>query len=175
MGAIDILRDKKKEVVGRWTQAVFASYPLQTAGFLRTVQDPFANPVAHMTKEAGGALYDAMIGEDADLEAVRAALDRFIKFKAVQDESPSQSMAALYLMKPILRDAVLSEMRSKGKIKYYLETESRLDTIVLLAFDMYVKAREAIAELRVKEIKAQHAQLARWARKLENGALEDKE
>ncbi len=174
MSAIDVLRDKKKEVVRRWVEAIFASYPLETKGFLRTIQDPFANPVAHMTKEAGDILYDAMIGEETDTEKVKASLDRFIKFKAIQNVNPSESMAAFYMMKPVLRELVLPEMRSKGKMKYYLETESRLDTLVLLAFDMYIKARDTLSELRIKEIKSQYAQLAKWARNLENGVQEEK-
>lgn len=174
MGATDIFRDKKKEVVKRWIEAVFGGYPLETVGFLRTIQDQFANPVAHMTREAGDVIYDAMIGEDVNPEEVRAALDRFIKFRAVQKFNPGENMAVFYLMKPILREVILPEMRSGNQLDLYLQAESRLDTLALLAFDMFVKARDAIAELRIKEIKSQHAQLAKWARKLESGESGEK-
>lgn len=173
MDAIDIMRNKRMEVVNRWTEAVFATYPLETKGFLRTKQDPFTNPVAHMTREAGFILYDAMIGEETDPKAVKSALDRFIKLRAVQKFNPGESMAVFYLMKPIIRELLLPEMRAKGQMDLYLETESRLDTLVLLAFDMYVKARDTVAELRIKEIKNRYAQLERWAQNLENGVSEN--
>ncbi len=172
MDAMDILRDKGKEIVNRWIEAVFATYPLETTGFLRTKHDPFANPVAHMTREAGKILYDAMIGEEVGPDQVKSALDRFNKLRAVQKFNPGESMAVFYLMKPIMRELLYPEMRDKGQLDIYLETESRLDTLALLAFDMYVKARDTVAELRIKEIKNRYAQLERWAQQLEKGSEE---
>lgn len=169
MRSLKILRAHKKEVVDSWVEAVFATYPLETTGFLRTASDPFTNPVAHMTREAAGVLFDAVAGEDVDAATVRASLDRFVKLRAVQKFAPSQSLAVFYLMKPILREKVMPEMRLKGRLEDYLDAESRLDTLALLAFDIYAEARETVAESRIREIKNQHAQLARWAQRLENG------
>lgn len=167
MNVSDILRKHKKAVTTKWVESVFTTYPLETTGFLRTKTDPFTNPVAHMTREAAGALYDAISGEETDPAQVKAALDRFVKLRAVQKFAPSENMAVFYLMKPVLREEVLPEMQEKGQLQAYLEVESRLDTLALLAFDMYAQAREILAESRIKEIRNQHAQLAAWARKLE--------
>jgi len=46
----------------------------------------------------------------------------------------------------------------------------RLDSLTLLAFDMYVQDREVLAESRISEIRNQYAQLARWAQKLNAGS-----
>ncbi len=169
MNALDILRSCKKDVVSGWVEAVFSTYPLETTGFLRTKTNPFTNPVAHMTREAAGILFDAMIGEEVEPDEVKSSLERFIKLRAVQKFTPGQSMAVLYLMKPVLRDKALPEMRARGLLDEYLAAESRLDTLALLAFDMYMQARETVAESRIKEIRNQHAQLKRWAQQLENG------
>lgn len=169
MKAGDILRSKKKEAVEKWAEAVFATYPLETSGFLRTKNDPFANPVAHMTRQAADAIYDAVSGCEVEQDTVRAAIERFIKLRAVQKESAGPSMAVFYLMKPVLRQVVLPEMLAYGELNAYLEMESRLDTIVLMAFDMYVNARNTVYEARIKEIRTQHSQLAKWAQQLENG------
>lgn len=169
MESREILARHRQEIVTGWVEGVFATYPLETTGFLRTKHDPFTNPVAHMTREAGFVLYDAMAGEETDPDAVRKALDRFIKLRAVQKFNPGESMAVFYLMKPLLREKVLPEMREAGLIEEYLETESRLDTLALLAFDMYVNNRDLLAESRIREIRNQHAQLAKWAARLENG------
>ena len=166
----EILQKYKQEIVSKWVEGVFATYPLETTGFLRTKTDPFTNPVAHMTREAGYILYDAMTGEDTEPENVRKALDRFIKLRAVQKFNPGESMAVFYLMKPLLREKILPEMQILGQLDEYLEIESRLDTLTLLAFDMYVNNRDLLAESRIKEIRNQHAQLARWAARLENGS-----
>lgn len=168
MTALEILRKYKKEITSKWAEAVFATYPLETTGFLRTKNDPFTNPVAHMTREAAGVLFDAISGEETDPASIRQALERFVKLRAVQKFAPSQNMAVFYVMKPILRETALPEMLDKGQLDEYLAMESRLDTLALLAFDIYAKARETIAEARIKEIRSQHAQLKKWAQRLEN-------
>ena len=170
MKAIEVFRNHKDEVVRLWTEAVFNTYPFETTGFLRTKEDPFGNPVAHMTREAAGALYDAAVGESVDIEHTRDALDRFIKLRAVQKFTPSQGLGVFSLMKPLLRKHVMPELVAKKKLADYLETESRLDSLTLLAFDMYVQDREVLAESRISEIRNQYAQLARWAQRLNAGS-----
>lgn len=167
--ALELLREHKKEVVNAWVDAVFATYPFETTGFLRTKQDPFGNPVAHMTRESAAILFDAVAGEEMYPPTVKAALERFVKLRAVQKFVPSESLAVIYLMKPILRKQVLPAMSRVGQLAAYLEAESRLDSLALLAFDIYSEARETLAEARIKEIRNQHAQLARWAQRLEAG------
>lgn len=157
----------KESVVEAWIEAVFSTYALETTGFLRTKSDPFTNPVASMTREAAGIVYDAVAGMDVDPAVVKKALDRFVKLRAVQDFTPSQSLGVFLLLKPILRKIVLPTCAgSDALFDYYLEAESRLDSVLLLAFDMYVADREVIAESRIAEIRNQHAQLVRWAQKV---------
>lgn len=169
MLALEIFRAHKNEVVEAWVEAVYATYPFETTGFLRTRHDPFGNPVAHMTKEAAAILFDSVAGEDVYPPTVKNALERFVKLRAVQKFVPSQSMAVIYVMKPILRKQLLPKMLKAGQLSAYLEAESRLDSLALLAFDIYSEARETLAEARIKEIRSQHAQLARWAQRLEEG------
>ncbi len=174
MDAREILRNHKKEVVNLWVESVFATYPLETTGFLRTKNDPFTNPVAHMTRQAAGAIYDALAGEEVDETEVKSAVERFVKLRAVQKFNPGESMAVFYLMKPAMREIVLGEMLAANQLDEYLAVESRLDTIALLAFDIYSKAREVLAESRIKEIKSQHSQLAKWAQRLEGGNSDER-
>lgn len=171
MKAGEILGRHKETVITRWTETVFNTYPLETVGFLRTSTDPFTNPVAHMTREAAGILYEAICENEVEPVIVKKALERFIRLRAVQKFVPSQNLAVLFLMKPLLRDSVLPEMQKYGLIKDYLQVESRLDTLVLLAFDLFMNARETLAEARIKEIRNQYAQLANWARRMESGSL----
>lgn len=166
MNAREILGKYKTEIISQWAEAVFSTYPLETIGFLRTRTDPFTNPVAHMTRQAANILFDALCDE-IDPNEVKLALERFIRLRAVQKFVPSQNLAVLFLIKPILRQKILPEMLENGQLDKYLEMESRLDTLALLAFNMFMDARETLAESRIKEIRAQYAQLAKWAQRLE--------
>lgn len=169
MDAREILGKYRQEIISQWAEAVFETYPLETKGFLRTRSDPFANPVAHMTREAANTLFDALLGEEVNPAEVKKSLERFVRLRAVQKFTPSQNLSVFYLLKPILREKALMEILDNGQLNDYLCMESRLDTLVLLAFDMFTQAREVLAESRIKEIRNQHAQLAEWARRLEHG------
>ncbi len=107
MNIQEIFRSQKNDVVRLWTEAVYSTYPFETTGFLRTKRDPFGNPVAHMTREAAGTLYDAVAGEEVEIDTVKAALERFVKLRAVQTFTPSQGLGVFYLMKPLLRERIL--------------------------------------------------------------------
>ena len=131
-------------VLEEWINAIFDTYPFQTTGFLRTNDDPFTNPVADMTREAANTVYEAVSGWDKKPADVRAAIDR---------------------------KHIMPAMSKAGKMKEYLEAESRLDTIVLLGFDLYTKSREVVAQNRINEIKNQHAQLVRWAQRVGGAPL----
>ncbi len=158
-------------VLEEWINAIFDTYPFQTTGFLRTNDDPFTNPVADMTREAANTVYEAVSGWDKKPADVRAAIDRFVHMRAVQTFLPSQAMLVFYLLKPLMRKHIMPTMSKAGKMKDYLEAESRLDTIVLLGFDLYTKSREVVAQNRINEIKNQHAQLVRWAQRVGGAPL----
>lgn len=171
MTALDIFRENKESLCTAWVEAVYSTYPLNTKGFLRTKKDPFLNPVGDMTHECASFLYDAMAGEDLSDEQVGDGLARFVKLRAVQDFPASQGLGVLYLMKNLARGELLPKFEESGRLADYLEAESRLDTVALMAFDMYAKDREVLLEQRIKEIKNQHAQLVRWAQTVDGGPV----
>ncbi len=163
----DILTEKREEIISLWVEAVLSTYP-ETA-FLRTNRDPFTNPVGNMIKEAAQGLFSAVVGETVDTDAVKKALDRFIKIRAVQTFTPSQSVGVIFLLKPILRKTI-AQLVPQSSLGDYLDLESRVDTLALLAFDLYMKDREKLADIRIKEIRDQYAQLKRWAQNLNDQA-----
>lgn len=171
MNILTLFREHRQAVVKAWVDAVYATYPLDTTGFLRTKKDDFCNPVGEITTTMAAYLYDAVAGEHIIEDRVREALERFVKLRSVQDFSPSQGLGVFYLLKPILRGKVLPKCSTTSSLGEYLDAESRLDTLALMAFDMYISSRETLAEMRIKEIKNQHAQLVRWAQHVEGSPV----
>lgn len=153
---------RKEEAVRRWSEAIFALYPFETTGFLRTQKDRFANPVGHATELAAGMLFDAISGLDVAEDAMLSALGEMIRIRAVQDLTPARAVGALYLLKPVLRNMFLTEALSTGKLEAFLEAESRLDTLALKAFDLYMADKEVVFAARVAEQKRRTSQLERW-------------
>lgn len=168
MSITELCSSRKAALVERWVNAFFASYPLDSKGFLRTRRDRFANPVGETTRMAAEVLFDAVAGVDADPGTVKQALHDLLWIRAVQDMPPSKAVGALYLLKDVLRDDVLPALlenapERKQALGEYLAMESRVDTLGLLALDMYSDARERVFRIRVEEVKHSQSQLIRLA------------
>lgn len=169
MDIAELCRNRRDVLVESWVNRFFASYPLDSKGFMRTSRDRFANPVGETTRMAAGVLFDAVIGMDADPATVKQALHDLIWIRAVQDMPPSKAVGALYLLKELLRSEVLPECLKPEHsgltvLKEYLAMESRLDTLGLMALDMYAEARERVFRIRVEEVKRSQSQVIRLAK-----------
>jgi hypothetical protein len=138
------LADKRSAVIQEWFERTLQSYPEQTSGFLRGEKDPFRNPVGHTLREGLGVLFDEILGE-MDEVRITAALDAIVRIRAVQDHTASEAVAFLFLLKEVLRD--------KPPAGDLAMLENRIDRVALLAFDLYMKCREKIYEIKAEEAK----------------------
>lgn len=181
MSITELCNERRDALLPRWTELFFAAYPLTSPGFLRTQTDPFANPVGRIVRESLPVLYDAAAGNDADPDAVNRALADLMRLRAVQDMSPSQAIGPIFLLKTLLREAVLPDVLRQGSddtkdsgraahLNEYLAAESRVDSLGLMALDLYAGDREKVFNLRVEEIKRSQSQIVRWAALRQNGA-----
>lgn len=136
----------------RWFDTILETYPTDTQRFLQRQKDQFTNPVAHRISEGVEGLFDALL-QGIDSNEVSSFLDRIIRIRAVQDFSPSQAMAFIFLLKMVIREELKSEIRENRVSEELLKFESRIDNLALLAFDIYMKCREQVYELRVSETK----------------------
>ena len=159
-----VFKTGKDELVRQWTDAIFAMYPFESTGFLRTQKDRFANPVGHATEAAAALLYDAVTGEDVDEKAMNLALAELIRIRAVQDMQPSQAIGVLFLLKPLLREflAKLPAEEAKAAAAGCREMEDRVDSLALLAFDLYMEDKTAMFRGRVAEIRHRYTTIERW-------------
>jgi hypothetical protein len=156
---------ERAQITAAWTEAVFATYPLDTSGFARTLEDRFRNPAGHVTREALEKIYTAVGGGASSERELREALEMFVKLRAAQGFAPIQALGVLYLLKPLLRERILPVCADSGLLKEFLEAESRLDSVMLIACELYTASREQLYEERIGEMRRQHSQLLRWTRK----------
>ena len=154
MSTEDIISARRDAAIQKWTEAVFAMYPFETTGFIRTQRDQFANPVGHATRAAGEQIYDAVTGRDVDMEKVHASVAALIRIRAVQDLKPEQAVGVLYLYKSVLRELLRADMLAMG---------DRLDTLCLMAFNLYLADREQVYAERVAQQRREASQIRRWA------------
>jgi len=151
----ELLVRKKRPIVEKWFQRVLDTYPSDTAHFLRREKDPFANPVGSAILEGVEGLYDRLIHGGGDPRDLNLFLDRVIRIRAVQDFTPSGALRFVLSLKDVVREEVGREAFEKGLGHEMEAFEGRIDELLLVAFDVYMKCREQIYELRVHEVKAE--------------------
>ncbi|OQX65104.1 MAG: hypothetical protein B5M55_04740 [Desulfococcus sp. 4484_242] len=149
----NLLSNKRSHIIKRWQDAIIASYPKDSQGFLKRTKSQFANPVGWIIAKEIETLYDEVIrGEDA--EKIAACLETIIRIRAVQDFSPSQAVAFVLELKDIVREAL-----GIGPSPEMDALDRHLDKVLLIAFDVYSKCRQKIYDIRVREVKNQVGKL----------------
>jgi hypothetical protein len=146
------LSAKKKEILEHWFTLTIDSYPADTARFLKSQKDPFANPVGQTTYRSLDALLDILEKGD-DREAMVAALDPILRIRAVQTMSPSQATSFVFSLKQVLRQLLPeTDSEREGGLG---ALDRKIDEMALAAFDIYVACREKVFELKASESRNQ--------------------
>lgn len=149
----DLLEQKRSTILAKWFRLVSDAYPAETSQFLKREKDRFANPVGHAISSGLEVLYDQLV-HGMEREKVSVALDGIIRIKAVQDFQPSQAICFLFQLKRLVRNEMQTELRENQISSEELSAfDSDIDALALLAFDIFVKCREKIYELKASQIK----------------------
>jgi hypothetical protein len=130
------------EILDAWRDLIFASFPAQTARFLKGQPDRFQNPLGHFIRSGTQDLLDGLLA-GRDPRELTAAIDALVRMRAVQGQRPSQALEFVFLLKRALRD-ILGEA-------YDPAFDGRVDGLALVAFDVYMGCREEIHEIRLRE------------------------
>jgi hypothetical protein len=154
------LEVKSASILGKWSQLILDTYPADTAKFLQHENDRFINPVGCITSQEIKAIYDELL-HGMNLERLTGSLTEIIKIRSVQDFSPSQAVGAIFLLKQVVREELAGEIAGNPISEELLDFESRIDRLALLAFDIYMKCREKVYEIRVNEVTAQREMVLR--------------
>ena len=158
MGKIMVLEhflvQKKAAILEKWFHMILDTYPADTAGFFKRDKDRFTNPMGYTISQEIRNLYEELL-QDMNTDRLATCLDNIIRIRSVQDFLPSQAIAFIFLLKRAVREELASENEEKGAVEEILEFESRIDELVLLALDTYMKCREKVFEIRVDEVKAE--------------------
>ena len=146
------LAQKKSAILGRWLTTIYESYPPETAIFLRKEKNRFDNPMGYRISEGLEGLYGALL-QEMERDQIMTCLDEIIRIRALQNFTPSQALAFIFLLKDVIRQELAAEIQKENLAAELLELESRIDGLALLGFDVYTKRREKIYEIKADEAK----------------------
>lgn len=156
----NLLLNKRGAILEKWLHLIFESYPPETSRFLKREKDRFDNPVAYEFRQGIEGLYQALLyGTDAN--RLFPFLDQIVRIRAIQELSPSRAIAFIFLLKKVVREELGKEIWEDGIAEGLWELESKIDGLALLSFDVYMKRREMLYELRVDEVKRRVGALLR--------------
>ncbi len=137
-----LLSENRIGLVSKWLDQALLQYPAVSR------RDQFQNPVGHRLSEGLSILFDSLILSDNANDA-QQALESIISIGAVQDFSAAQAVAFVFALKPIIRTQFAAEIASRPDEFFVID--NRIDAMALLAFDLFVKCRVRIDELKIKE------------------------
>ncbi|NOY40115.1 MAG: hypothetical protein GXO95_07810 [Nitrospirae bacterium] len=147
-----LLTEKRATILKKWFDLILDTYPSDTSSFLKKQKNQFANPVGHTISEGIEGLFDGLL-EEADSDKVSPFLDSIIRVRAIQDFTPSEAIGFIFLLKKVIRESLQKEIREHQTYDELLRLESRIDDLVSISFDVYMKCREQVYELKANEVK----------------------
>jgi hypothetical protein len=109
---INLLEQRKTAILKKWFALAVETYPSDTAKFLKSQKDPFANPVGRTIYRGLEALMDELLKE-IDYEKLVSSLDPIVRIRAVQDFSPSQAIGFIFFLKNVIREILHNEVKDR--------------------------------------------------------------
>jgi hypothetical protein len=165
------LEVKSVSVLKKWSQFILETYPADATRFLQDEGDRFVNPVGYTISQEIKTIYDELL-HGMELERLSNSLREIIKIRAVQEFSPSEAVGAIFLLKRAVREDLADEIAGNRCGAELLDFETRIDRLALLAFDIYMKCKENICDIRVSEVAAQRDMALRILARSSNGTGE---
>lgn len=159
----NLLNQKRSAILKRWFDLILESYPAETAQFFKNKKNRFSNPVGYTISQGVESLFDEIL-QGIDTEKVSLFLDNIIRVRAIQDFTPSKAVSFIFLLKKVLREELDREIQENSNAEELRTIESRIDDLALLAFDIFMKCREKIYELKAMQLNNQTYTLLKKAK-----------
>lgn len=167
-----LLQEKKAAILKRWFVLVVETYPDESGRFLKYQKDRFANPLGHTLTQGLDKLYVEVVA-GVDPERAAPALNDIVRIRAIQNFSPSQAVAFVFILKNVIREILKDELRKPELQEDLLKVETRIDQLALQAFDQYMGCREKLYDLKTNEFRRQTYRLLQRAKIIGDLAPED--
>ncbi len=115
-------------------------------------KNQFSNPVGSIISKNAKAIYDEIIGE-TDFDQVSLLLIDIIKIRAIQNFTPADAVQFIFQLKEIVKAEIKEEIGLDKMAVQFIRFETVIDKTVLIAFNLYMQAREKVFQIRMNEAK----------------------
>lgn len=157
-----LLLDNKEAILKKWLQLVVETYPKDSQQLLATKSDRFSNPVSADLHQGLEGLFNGLMTAKEDAYDFSEFLDKVVRIRAVQDFTPANALVFLFYIKNAVREILAPKINEYGIFEELLNFESKVDSLVLLAFNIYMSCREDLCNVRIAEINRRTSRI--WER-----------
>jgi len=147
-----ILLEKKDVILASWFDRILDTYPAETAKFLKNQKDRFANPVGQTIHEGIEGIFHELV-RGGESEKASGFLDAIIRVRAIQEFTAAQAVAFIFFLKSIIRDGIKDTPLSAELVEELASLESQIDSLVLIAFDIFMQCREKLYDIKANEMR----------------------
>ncbi len=157
------LTEKKYAILKSWNDTVMLS-----AGWIADFSEKqdalLADGTGHGLERGIEGLFDALL-KGVITDGVSRFLDNMIRIRAASDFKASQAVAFILEVKKIVRKELGSEILDDPHLQDELAAwDSAIDDLALFVFDIYVRSRESVLEIRADEEKKETLRLLKRAK-----------
>lgn len=157
----DILRQRREIILKEWQKSTLDFYTTGAFKSAKKSVDRFGNPIVYTVSTALEAILNELI-EGIHTAKSDEALEDVVKIRSLQSEKPSQALDFLFCLKKIINDELNRSGAEKNNFAEIEKHNSALDNLILEAFDIFMRCREKIYEIKSNEIKRRSYKL--WER-----------
>lgn len=143
----DLLSQKRKKIINRSFDLTISTYPEETQSFFKDRNRQFTNPVGFTTYQAIEHIIEKIIS-DEPIENFKTPLEELLRLRAIQDFTPSQAIGFIFFIKK----AIQEELEKEANSAELIDLLSRIDSLSLIAFDIYMVQREKIYNIKANEL-----------------------
>jgi hypothetical protein len=147
----------KEQIVNKWIDLSLEIYPSESRKFFRSKSNQFSNPVGSSIASGLPLVFDWLLSNENRLdEETFSKLDQIIRIRAVQEIGPGEALSFVFLAKRAARESLPAAGAKDFDFKKF---DARVDLLALKTFDIYMKCREKIYELKTNELKRNTSRL----------------
>lgn len=147
-----ILLRRKSAILQRWFDLILDTYPKDTSDFFKGRERRVADTLGQIIFDGIEGVFDQLVNR-RDPEKIKTCLDNIVRVRAIQEFDPSQAIGFIFLLKKVIREELISEVREGQLFEELMQMESHIDELLGASFDIYMKCREKIYELRANELR----------------------
>ncbi len=110
----------------------------------------FGNPVAYSISSGFETILDEIIAGTRNAR-LDEALEEIVKIKSLEVEKPSMAVDFLFSLKTLIRNELMECSQNGISTGEMEKLNNDIDDLILSAFDIFMKCREKLYEIRSKE------------------------